>query len=349
MTPGENLRRAVQFETPEWIPMTFHVNPSCWQHYPQAALQELMAGHPLLFPGYIVKEKVQPVFSPVQLKEYPYRDPWGCVWETSLDGITGSVHTHPLADWGAFDAYVPPDPEQMDGLMPINWANLARELGLAKQRGELAMAGLKHGHTFLQLCDIRGYENLMFDMADEEPRLLRLIEMIETFNLALVRRYIAAGAEWISYPEDLGMQNGPMISPDFFDKYIKPVYQRMMAPARAAGCMIHMHSDGDIRTLVDGLIEGGVEVINLQDLVNGIDWIADKLAGRVCIDLDIDRQKITRYGSPGQIDALIREEVSRLGSRKGGLMMIYGLYPEVPLENVKALMDAMERYACYYN
>ena len=30
-------------------------------------------------------------------------------------------------------------------------------------------------------------------------------------------------------------------------------------------------------------------------------------------------------------------------------MMIYGLYPGVPLENVKALMGAMEKYAFYYS
>jgi len=29
-------------------------------------------------------------------------------------------------------------------------------------------------------------------------------------------------------------------------------------------------------------------------------------------------------------------------------MLIYGLYPGVPLENVKALMDAMTRYADFY-
>jgi len=28
--------------------------------------------------------------------------------------------------------------------------------------------------------------------------------------------------------------------------------------------------------------------------------------------------------------------------------MIYGLYPGVPLANVKALMDAMERYASFF-
>jgi uroporphyrinogen-III decarboxylase len=122
-----------------------------------------------------------------------------------------------------------------------------------------------------------------------------------------------------------------------------------MAPAREAGCAIRMHSDGDIRALADDLVDSGVEILNLQDLVNGIDWIQSRFAGRVCIDLDIDRQNITRFGTPAQIDAHIREAVEKLGSRKGGLMMVYGLYPGIPLENVSALMDAMETYATYWN
>ncbi|MHC4371504.1 MAG: hypothetical protein ACYSW8_28140 [Planctomycetota bacterium] len=109
-----------------------------------------------------------------------------------------------------------------------------------------------------------------------------------------------------------------------------------------------MHSDGDIRDLVGDIVVSGVDALNLQDLVNGIDWIAANLKGRVCIDLDIDRQQITRFGTPEQIDDLIRQEVEKLGSPQGGLMMIYGLYPGVPVENVKAVMDAMERYAGFY-
>ncbi len=82
--------------------------------------------------------------------------------------------------------------------------------------------------------------------------------------------------------------------------------------------------------------------------MNGIDWIAETFAGRICIDLDIDRQDITARGTPAAIDQLIRTEVERLGSRRGGLLMIYGMYPGVPLENVRALMDAMERYTGHY-
>jgi hypothetical protein len=348
MNRRENLLRAVRFETPDTIPVVFHINPACWQHYPHEALQELMAGHPLLFPDFTPSDRVTPEFSLVQRVDQPYRDPWGCVWRTSEDGITGLVTEHPLADWAALATYRAPDPEQTDGLVPVDWEGVTAAMQADRTAGNLCQASLRHGHTFLQLCDIRGYQALTFDMADDEPRLGRLIGMLEEFNRTVVQKYIAAGTEWMSYPDDLGMQKGPMISPVHFRKYITPSYQRLMRPALEAGCIVHMHSDGDIRMLVDDMVSSGVQVVNLQDLVNGIDWIADRFAGRVCIDLDIDRQDITPKGHPEEIDALIREEVEKLGRREGGLMMIYGLYPGVPLENVKALMDALERYATYF-
>jgi uroporphyrinogen-III decarboxylase len=121
-----------------------------------------------------------------------------------------------------------------------------------------------------------------------------------------------------------------------------------MGTARDAGCIIHVHADGDLRLLIDDLLDCGIDVINLQDLVNGIDWIKENLSGKVCIDLDVDRQKVTVYGTPAEVDALVREEVEKLGGKQGGLMMIYGMYPGVPLENARALMDAMEKYATYY-
>jgi uroporphyrinogen decarboxylase len=354
----ENLLAAVHFERPETIPMIFHINPASWQHYPQDALQELMAEHPLLFPNFTpAHAPIIPDFSPVQRRDQPYTDPWGCVWHTSEDGITGTVTPlkgvlgteHPLADWAAFEDYKAPDPDQTDGLAPIDWNRVAQAICESKAQGKLVQTGLRHGHTFLQLCDLRGYMALMYDMADDEPRLWRLIGMLEEFNQSLIQRYVRLGAEWVSYPEDLGMQVGPMIAPRHFRKYIKPSYQRLMRPALDAGCIVHMHSDGDIRLLVDDMVDSGVQVVNLQDLVNGIDWIAARFAGKVCIDLDIDRQEITFGGRPAHIDALIREEVTKLGRKEGGLMMIYGLYPGVPLENVKALMDAMDKYATYYS
>jgi len=348
MNERENVLRAIRFEGPDYIPMGFHINAACWHHYDPSALQDLMEEHRLLFPGFQRQEKVSPRYLFNQRKDEPYTDPWGCVWETPQDGLTGTVRHHPLSDWSAFENYEAPDPDQTDGTYPIDWAKVREGVARQKKEGRLVRGGLPHGHTFLRLQDIRGYENLLVDMVDEDPRLPRLLDMVAEFNSRYVANWLALEPDLMSYPEDLGMQVGPMLSPGSFRKYIKPIYQRLMKPARDRGCIVHMHSDGDIRVLVDDLIDGGVEVINLQDLVNGVDWIAERFAGRTCVDLDIDRQKITVRGTPAAIDALIREEVEKLGSKKGGLMMIFGLYPGTPLENVAALMDAMERYMGYY-
>ncbi len=348
-TITENTLRAIRFERPEHIPMTFWINPACWHHYPQDALLELMAEHRLLFPDFASQERTPPELDPWERAGAPYTDAWGCVWETTDDGITGSVTRRPLADWDALKSFTPPDPARTNGMATIDWSAVKDRILKAKAEAKFSAGSLEHGHTFLRLSYLRGYENLLFDMADGDKRLWRLIEMVESFSAAIVQRYVDLGVAMMRYPEDLGAQHGPMLSPEYFRTYIKPIYEHLMAPVREAGCLVHMHSDGDIRDLVGDLATSGVDALNLQDLVNGIDWIAANLKGRLCIDLDIDRQQITRFGTPQQIDELIRREVLILGSPEGGLMMIYGLYPDVPLENVRAIADAMEKYAAFYS
>ena len=348
----DTYTRAIRFEHPEYIPMTFSIVPACWHQYPKEALWDLMEEHPKLFPEFTrPSSDWKPHYPVITLKDKPFTDTMGCVWYTNMDGINGTVKEHPLADWSAFGTtWHMPDPTKTNGLHPINLENELSMYADMRRNGKTFRGGLRHGHTFLQLCDLRGYENLLYDMIDEEPMLDELIDQLYEFNLALVRRMVDSGCCLsIGYPEDLGMQLGPMLSPEMFRKYIKPSYQKLMKPARDAGIAIHMHSDGDIRDLADDLIDSGVEVINLQDLVNGIDWIADRFRGKICVELDIDRQRITPYGTPAEIDALIREEVEKLALPEGGLCMVYGLYPGVPLENVKAVMDAMEKYMFWFD
>jgi hypothetical protein len=332
-----------------YIPMTFHINDACWHHYPQQALFDLMEAHPLLFPDFVrPQSERRPIYNLCARRDAPYTDDFGCVWKTTDDGITGVVVKHPLANWSAYRDYTFPDPETCSGIGPVDWKKVGARIETQKNAGQVTFGGLRHGHTFLQLCDLRGYRNLIYDMADDEPLLYDLIERLEDFNRHIVDRYLSFGVDQMGYADDLGMQHGPMISPAFFRRYIKPSYRRLMKRAHERGAMVHMHSDGDIRDLADDLIEGGVQIINLQDLVNGIDWIQGRFAGKVAVELDIDRSLITAQGTPEQIDALIREEVTKLSTPMGGLTMIYGLYPGMPLSNVRALMDAMEKYAPYY-
>jgi hypothetical protein len=351
MTDRENILKAIRFEKPERIPIGFNINYSCWAHYGMEQVREWVEKHPLLFPwGRTVDWKTfQPYCSPTARVAQPFTDAWGCVWETSQEGIVGAVTRHPLKDWADFERFVPPDPSRTDGLGPVDREAFRKSVPQAKADGGVVWGGLVHGHTFLLLTYLRGYENLVFDMMDHDSRVDRLIQMVEQFNLEVVRSYLQAGVDLMSYPEDLGMQKGPMISVDLFRRYIQPSYRRIMQPARDAGLPIHMHSDGDLHELIDPLLESGMSCLNLQDLVNGVDWIAQRLKGRICIDIDIDRQSVTRFGSPADVEKHVATLVRQLGSREGGLTMIYGAYPGIPPKNLEALMDAMERYSTFYS
>jgi len=347
LTPRENRLRAYRRQGPDSIPVSFSINASCWQHYPVADLERLMAAHPRLFPGFQPgqTDRSRIAYALWQRAGERYADSWGCVWETAENGITGAVVEHPLADWNAWSTFRAPDPETQNGWGVQDWEATRTAFAARRAQGELCVGGLRHGFLFLTLTYLRGYENLIYDMCDEEPRLPELIAAVESFHAGVVTRMLAAGAEVLHYPEDLGMQQGPMLSPEHFRRYIRPAYQRLMRPAREQGVIIHMHSDGHIMDLVDDLLACGVDVLNLQDLVNGIDEIARHLKGRVCIDLDIDRQSITRFGTPQDVDDLIHEAVDKLNDPAGGLCLLYGLYPGVPLENIRALMKAFETYS----
>lgn len=351
MTHKENFLRAWRRQGPRWIPIAAGLPYLDWPTfgYDVEELEAVCLSHPILFPGFEkgnlkrAHEMVEERF-PDLVAGKPYTDAWGCLWETPYTGMVGAVTVHPLEDWSSFSSLKIPDETITDGVRAIDWEILSTHAHLAKEHGGLFGCGLPHGHTFLRVQDLRGYENLLMDFADEEPLIDELLDVVTDFNLKLIRRFIDLQPDFISIPEDLGMQNSPMITPEDFNRYIAPRYNKLTKPVKEAGILVHEHSDGYILPLMDDIIKMGGDVINLQDLVNGIDNIAKYLKGHISIDLDIDRQNVTVFGSPGDVDAHIKECVAKLGGKEGGLSLTYQPWPMTPAKNMDAAFSAMEKY-----
>ena len=338
--------KAYTFSGPARIPTRFEINYACLEAYDLQELRGLVSRHPVLFEnheeGFLDPRQRRP--APWQTEGIEYEDSWGAVWKTTTNGITGTVIRFPLADWEAFAGYRPPDPEEHDGWTRIDWEAVRQRVGMEQETIGFSIGELRHGFFFLTLEYLRGYENLVYDMHDRRAELERLIAVVEAFNAYFVRRYLELDVTLIGFPEDLGAQNGPMLSPEMFRRYISPSYRRLMQPLRRRGKVVYMHSDGHVMELLDDLIDCGVTVINLQDRVNGIDEIGKRCRGRIAVDLDIDRQEVTRGGSPQDVKQLIREAVAKLATPRGGLSLVYDLYPGIPLGNVEAVMQAMEEH-----
>jgi len=341
----ENFLRAVEFRNPEFIPCRIYVSWPVWNIY-RDELEELASNHPLIFRGFkpgSITYKGEPR---VLRSGKTLIDPFGCVWAFPIEGLQGQVVKHPLEDWSRLKEFKLPDPEkgvpvEGGGLTP--WSRVYEELERAKDAGEPVIGSMPHGFFFQRLYYLRGFTNLMRDFIRKPAQIYELVDMLTEYNLALVERFLRfKGLDILSFGDDLGLQDRMPISPLAFREFIYPGYRRIFQRVRAAGVHVYLHSDGHVMEVVEQLMEAGVDILNIQDLVNGVESIADVCKGRVCIDLDIDRQRIMPFGTPNEVRGHIERVVKTLSLRKGGLMLIAGIYPPTPFENIKALVEAME-------
>jgi len=349
LTDRENYLRNASMTGPKWIPCSVGISGASWDQL-RTDLEQVLARHPILFPGF---EKGQRNYDdwdpgPAHRAGERFTDAWGCVWRSAVNGLEGQVEEHPLADWSKLESYRAPDPMAQGDRGPADWEKTRRDVEKARRQGRLTSGGVAHGFLFMRLWYLRGFENLMIDVAADAPQLPRLIELVMEHNRGLVDAWLDMGVDKMEFGEDLGTQTASIISPKAFAKYVAPAYESVMQPCRGAGCHVALHSDGYIMELMDQFIECGVTIINPQDLCNGIDNLAREVKGRICIRLDIDRQRIVPFGTRREIRALIEEEVRKLGSPAGGLEMTAGIYPPTPAENVDALCDALEEFRTYW-
>jgi len=276
---------------------------------------------------------------PEREKENFKEDGWGCLWHYPGNYLDGQVVKHPLESWENFNSYNPPDP-----LKNRNWEEEKKRIEKGKKEGLISGAGIEHGFFYLRLTYLRGFENLMIDIGVNEPKLRKLIEILTEYWKVVIKKLVEFEPDIIYFADDLGHQNSLPMKPEVWRELIKPSYKEIFSICRRKNIEVYLHTDGYIVDIIPDLIETGVTVLNLQDLVNGLDNIEKLTKGKVAIDLDIDRQKITVFGKPDDIDLHIKKCIEKLGSKDGGLLLIYGAYPGTPAENIGSVIKSMEKY-----
>lgn len=349
LTYRENYLRNATFNHPQWIPAIVHINDASWDLY-RGEMEDVAARHPTIFPGFKkgLRDYDNYDFGPACTKGKPFRDAWGCIWETTRNGIEGVVTNAPLENWEDLKSYKVPDARVQADRWPRNWENERKAIADRRSRGELTQGGLPHGFLFMRLMYLRGFENCMIDFATEEPDLQVLIDKLVEHNMVIVNNYVDAGVDVMEFGEDLGTQTSTFISPKDFKRWIAPAYKKLTDPCKKKGILVILHSDGKTLDILEEQVAAGIDIVNPQDLCNGIDNLARCIKGKACIRLDIDRQTILPYGSRKDIHELIEEEVRKLGDLSGGLEFIAGIYPPTPPENVDALCEALEKYRTYW-
>jgi hypothetical protein len=339
MTERENYLRALEFRSPQWIPSSVNFAQIVWHRY-RERLEEIVLAHPRLFAGHRKGTVSFDDFPPVYRGGEHYRDNWGCLWYTEIAGLEGQVVQSPLEEWSALESYRPPDFRTQSERGSRDWAAIRRDIEAKKRRGELTMGDGER--LFDRLYFLRGFENLMVDIATDDPHLPRLVELLLRYELGLVRRWLELGVDVVGFHTDIGAQDRLMISPEQFRRHIKPMFKEIFQTCRRAGAHVALSSDGRLLEIVDDLVECGVSMHDPQLRANTLEGIETRYKGKLCINLDLDRQMFA-FCTPADIRRQVEEAVERLLLPEGGLMVFGSIYDEkTPLANIEALCTALE-------
>ena len=314
------LKQAILYQYPESIPVSVSILPAAWIKY-GAELQRLCDEYPQFFGSRKVDlDNIDSIIAPTY-HAGEHIDEWGCVWSNLREGMESIVTGHPIkSEEDIFNLQIPPN---RDGRLP-------------------------HGFMYLRLLDLCGFEFAMTLFAEEDEALQVLIDKVLEYNVYQVEAILPRIGDIVYFGDDNGMQRGLAIGSERWRKYIKPCYAKLygIVKQNKPDALIYMHTDGCIWEIMPDLVECGVDMINPQFSANGLDNLVRVCRGRIPINLDLDRQ-LFPLATRSQLHDHVAECVESLYLPEGGLGLNVELNYEIPLDNMAAILDAVEEYRFY--
>jgi uroporphyrinogen decarboxylase len=283
-------------------------------------------------------------------------DWWGC--RRQMIGPFEEVVGAPLADAAtpadvdvrepqSNEAFAWPDPDWFDveGLRDrcLEWSDYALVI---RDPGNHATCVLR---VAMYLCTM---EKFMMDMALNPDLAQAIIARVEAFYLELNRRILEAVGDLTHIyfiADDVGVQDGLMISPRMFRKFIRPSLTRFIEQAHRYDQKVMYHTCGAVRPLIPDFIEMGVDILNpVQVSASGMDAAELKQAygDALCFHGAMDIQTVLSDGTPEQVRDEAQRLVEILG-QGGGFVLAptNNLMPDTPVENVVAMVEAAQASA----
>jgi uroporphyrinogen decarboxylase len=235
---------------------------------------------------------------------------------------------------------------------PGTWDALAEGARALRDTTDRAIVGL-FGGNLLELGQfLYRNDNFFLLLAGDADRAHAFLHKATDMYMAKLENYLAAAGPYIdviSYNDDLGMQNGPQISPRMYRELFKPHYRRMFKRTKelAPHVTIMLHTCGGIRELLPDLIDDGLEAFNpVQITCRGMESRGLKrdfgkqmvFWGGGC-----DTRNVLPNGTPDEVRKHVQEQVS-IFNVDGGFVFqqVHNILADVPPENIVAMVEAAQ-------
>ena len=201
---------------------------------------------------------------------------------------------------------------------------------------------------------LRGVEQILLDFALSPDIAEEILGRIAAFYLDYARRTLEAaggGIDVFMMGDDFGTQTGPLLSPDMWQRFLRPGFQAFIGLAKRHGCKVAHHSCGSIQPLIPHLIDCGLDILNpLQPDVHDMDRreLKRRFGGRLCFHGSISIQRTLPFGTPDDVRNEVRERFETLAPGGGFIFCTaHNIQADTPLENIDALFEAYRAVGRY--
>lgn len=354
MTPKQRVKTTIAHQEPDRVPVNYLYNTEIdlrlKQHYGLDSKDNEGLRQAL---GVDFRGVGAPYTGPKLHPDVPDRsiDTWGIRrrWVEHEAGGYWDFCDWPLqsATLAEVEAWPLPNPDHFD------YSAVARQCEQYKDFCLMA-GGAGTGDIINSNSMLRTMEQILVDLATDEPAGLRLIDRRTEIMLENTRRTLEAASgkvDMLWLGEDLGTQIGPMISLNLFRRHIRPRHQLFVDLAKRYGIPVMMHSCGSSSWAFDDFIEMGIGVADtLQPEAANMApaYLKKRYGDRLAFHGMISTAGPLAYGSVAEVVDSVRQTLATM-MPGGGYMLAptHQIQSNSPTENVLAMYETARQYGKY--
>lgn len=281
-----------------------------------------------------------------------FRDEWGIGWRKA--GYFVSPVDHPLKDATMDDLkrYKWPDPGD-----ERRFKGVREEAEFKWKNTDYAIVAKQPSNTYgvlTQSIYLRGMENFFMDLVINKEFASELLKHVTDYHVGLYENYLDLVGDFVNIvhtSDDLGTQTGPYFSIEMYRELIKPHERRLMSAIKnKAEAKILFHSDGAITSLIDDLIEIGVDILNPVQPSHEMDPMSLKktFGGRISFHGGIDQHRALTTGTKDDVREEVELRIRQLAPGGGYILAAaQTVMPEVLAENIISMFETARQKGDY--
>lgn len=273
-----------------------------------------------------------------------YTTEWGVLYQRQ-SGFNNPIE-YPLKSRDELKEYAFPDPNAAHKMIEVDAV-------MKKYHDDFAVI-VDLSSTFFEasMAHLRGMENFLLDCYDDPAWAGSLLDGLADYYIQLGTHAVNKGVDIVRIGDDIGTQTGMLMPPELWRELVKPRMMRMIKAFKKLNpeLVILYHSCGDFKPVIPDLIDMGVEFLSTMQPVGSMNPIEIKkeFGSQVAFKGGLDTQQLLPNGTPEAVRKGVKEVIKAYAPGGGYVFMpAHLLYPDVPTENIWAMLEAVKDYGTY--